>query len=372
MLVRNGRIEAVVGARERRSARTASSTCAAQLLAPGFIDAQVNGGGGVLFNDDPERRHHRGDRRGASALRHHRLPAHADQRRPRRGRARHRRGARRHRARRARRARHPHRRALPQRRAARRPRPEQAARARWRGRRTTQRAARRRHHGHAGAGAHHAGDHPRARAMPASSFPPDTPMRLSTSCSRRSRAGLRGFTHLFNAMSPLGSREPGAVGAALADADSWCGLIVDGHHVHPEVMKLALRAKRHERFMLVTDAMPSVGAAVKAFVLKGKSITVADNSWSTKRAGSPAPISTWRAPYATQSACWAWSSPTRCAWPAPIRRSSCAARCRAHRAGSARQLRAARRGPAGTRHLDRRTPRGRVKRRVPLRQWPAA
>lgn len=91
------------------------------------------------------------------------------------------------------------------------------------------------------------------------------------------RAGLRGFTHLFNAMSPLGSREPGAVGAALADESSWCGLIVDGHHVHPEVMKLALRAKRHERFMLVSDAMPTVGAPVKTFVLNGRSITAADN-----------------------------------------------------------------------------------------------
>jgi N-acetylglucosamine-6-phosphate deacetylase len=89
-------------------------------------------------------------------------------------------------------------------------------------------------------------------------------------------AGLRGFTHLFNAMSPLGSREPGAVGAALANESSWCGLIVDGHHVHPEVMKLALRAKRHERFMLVSDAMPSVGAAMTSFVLNGRSIKVAD------------------------------------------------------------------------------------------------
>jgi N-acetylglucosamine-6-phosphate deacetylase len=89
-------------------------------------------------------------------------------------------------------------------------------------------------------------------------------------------AGLRGFTHLFNALSPLGSREPGAVGAALANESSWCGLIVDGHHVHPEVMKLALRAKRHERFMLVSDAMPSVGAAMKSFVLNGRPIKVAD------------------------------------------------------------------------------------------------
>ena len=91
------------------------------------------------------------------------------------------------------------------------------------------------------------------------------------------RAGLRGFTHLFNAMSPLGSREPGAVGAALADESSWCGLIVDGHHVHPEVMKLALRAKRHERFMLVSDAMPTVGAPVKQFELNGRCITANGN-----------------------------------------------------------------------------------------------
>ena len=66
-----------------------------QLLLPGFIDAQVNGGGGVLFNDAPTRRVHPRHRRGAPPLRHHRLPADADQRRPRHRRARHRRGARR-------------------------------------------------------------------------------------------------------------------------------------------------------------------------------------------------------------------------------------------------------------------------------------
>jgi N-acetylglucosamine-6-phosphate deacetylase len=87
-------------------------------------------------------------------------------------------------------------------------------------------------------------------------------------------AGLRGFTHLFNAMSPLTSREPGAVGAALAAEQAWCGLIVDGHHVHPEVMKLALRAKRHDRFMLVTDAMPSVGSDLTSFRIQGRLIRV--------------------------------------------------------------------------------------------------
>jgi N-acetylglucosamine-6-phosphate deacetylase len=87
-------------------------------------------------------------------------------------------------------------------------------------------------------------------------------------------AGVRGFTHLFNAMSQLGNREPGAVGAALAHAECWAGIIVDGHHVHAEVLKIALRAKRRDRFMLVSDAMPSVGAAVKEFRIQGRLITV--------------------------------------------------------------------------------------------------
>ena len=87
-------------------------------------------------------------------------------------------------------------------------------------------------------------------------------------------AGVRGFTHLFNAMSQLTSREPGAVGAALANPDSWIGIIVDGHHVHPEVLKIALRAKRRDRFMLVSDAMPSVGAEVNEFRIQGRLITI--------------------------------------------------------------------------------------------------
>jgi N-acetylglucosamine-6-phosphate deacetylase len=88
--------------------------------------------------------------------------------------------------------------------------------------------------------------------------------------------GLSGFTHLFNAMAPLTSREPGVVGAALEDQGSWCSIILDGHHVDPVVLRVALRCKPHERFILVTDAMPSVGSDATSFVLQGKAIAVKD------------------------------------------------------------------------------------------------
>jgi N-acetylglucosamine-6-phosphate deacetylase len=88
-------------------------------------------------------------------------------------------------------------------------------------------------------------------------------------------AGLSGFTHLFNAMSPLHHRAPGAVGAAF-DSDSYCGLIVDDVHLHPAVVRLAIKAKGIERIMLVTDAMPSVGTDDSEFTLQGKRIAVKD------------------------------------------------------------------------------------------------
>ena len=88
--------------------------------------------------------------------------------------------------------------------------------------------------------------------------------------------GLTGFTHLFNAMSPLTSREPGAVGAALESLTAWCGIIVDGRHVDPTTLKLALRTRPLDRFMLVTDAMPTVGMRDKSFNLQGRHIRVVD------------------------------------------------------------------------------------------------
>jgi N-acetylglucosamine-6-phosphate deacetylase len=86
--------------------------------------------------------------------------------------------------------------------------------------------------------------------------------------------GLTGFTHLFNAMRPLASREPGPITAALEDPAAWFGMIVDGIHVDPAVLRLALRGLAQP--MLVTDAMPPVGGGGSAFRLYGDEITVRD------------------------------------------------------------------------------------------------
>ena len=88
------------------------------------------------------------------------------------------------------------------------------------------------------------------------------------------KAGVTGFTHLFNAMSPMTHRAPGVVGAALEDQQAWCGLIADGRHVDWAVLRVALNARPIDRFMLVTDAMPTVGSAQKTFILNGKRIHV--------------------------------------------------------------------------------------------------
>ncbi|MBD9434590.1 N-acetylglucosamine-6-phosphate deacetylase [Pseudoxanthomonas sp. PXM03] len=89
-------------------------------------------------------------------------------------------------------------------------------------------------------------------------------------------AGISGFTHLYNAMSPLQGREPGAVGAALEDDGCWCGVIVDGVHVHPASLRVALAAKPRGKVFLVTDAMPPVGADDPSYVLYGETITAID------------------------------------------------------------------------------------------------
>ena len=86
--------------------------------------------------------------------------------------------------------------------------------------------------------------------------------------------GLTGFTHLFNAMRPLASREPGPIAAALESPGTWFGMIVDGLHVDPAMLRLALRGE--SRPMLVTDAMPPVGGTRSRFALYGEEITAKD------------------------------------------------------------------------------------------------
>jgi N-acetylglucosamine-6-phosphate deacetylase len=86
-------------------------------------------------------------------------------------------------------------------------------------------------------------------------------------------AGARGVTHLFNAMSQLGHRSPGLVGAAIDHPAAWCGIIADGHHVDPRALRIALRAKRGEgRLFFVTDAMSLVGSDKDTFTLNGRTV----------------------------------------------------------------------------------------------------
>jgi len=91
-------------------------------------------------------------------------------------------------------------------------------------------------------------------------------------CVAAERAGLSGYTHLFNAMTPFSSREPGVVGAAVASRNTVFGIIADGHHVHPVSVQLACKAKKTGGAILVTDAMPTVGSDETGFDLNGERI----------------------------------------------------------------------------------------------------
>ena len=94
--------------------------------------------------------------------------------------------------------------------------------------------------------------------------------------------GATGITHLFNAMPPLSAREPGIVGAALAENRLTAGLIVDGIHVDPIAVRAAFAAKGCERIALVTDAMPTVGASQDRFELVGRTIKLTNGRLTTE------------------------------------------------------------------------------------------
>jgi N-acetylglucosamine-6-phosphate deacetylase len=93
--------------------------------------------------------------------------------------------------------------------------------------------------------------------------------------------GATGVTHLFNAMPPFSARDPGIVGAALAERRLTAGLIVDGIHVDPVSVRAAFTAKGADRIALVTDAMPTVGTSLDRFELMGRTITLVDGRLTT-------------------------------------------------------------------------------------------
>jgi N-acetylglucosamine-6-phosphate deacetylase len=82
---------------------------------------------------------------------------------------------------------------------------------------------------------------------------------------------IRGVTHIFNAMNPLAARDPGLAAAALL-SDAFTGVIVDGVHVHPAMLKLLLAMKEPERVMLVSDSMSVAGTDAAEFMLQGRRI----------------------------------------------------------------------------------------------------
>lgn len=90
-------------------------------------------------------------------------------------------------------------------------------------------------------------------------------------------AGARGVTHLFNAMRGLDHRAPGLAAAALTVPGAWGGIIADGHHVDPRMLRLALAAKRGPgRLFLVSDAMAPVGGPATGFALHGRAVRQVD------------------------------------------------------------------------------------------------
>lgn len=86
------------------------------------------------------------------------------------------------------------------------------------------------------------------------------------------KEGLSGFTHLYNAMRPTTGREPGVVGAALDTPNTWCGIIIDTYHVHAASARVAYAAKPKGKVYLVTDAMSTVGSREKSFQIYGETI----------------------------------------------------------------------------------------------------
>jgi N-acetylglucosamine-6-phosphate deacetylase len=95
------------------------------------------------------------------------------------------------------------------------------------------------------------------------------------------RPPVRGITHIFNAMPPAGARAPGLVAAGLL-GDVFAGVIMDGIHVHPAMLRLLLAAKPVERVMLVSDSMSVAGTGATEFMLQGRRIVRRDGRLTTE------------------------------------------------------------------------------------------
>jgi len=95
-----------------------------------------------------------------------------------------------------------------------------------------------------------------------------------STCMKYFDAGASCVTHLYNAMSQLGSREPGLVGAAITNSSCFAGIIADGVHVHEGAIKTAWMGKNkmHDRIFLVTDAMAVAGTTRNSFKLQNRTI----------------------------------------------------------------------------------------------------
>ena len=135
------------------------------------------------------------------------------------------------------------------------------------------------------------------------------------------RRGLRGFTHLYNAMPPLAGRDPSVVGAALDSDETWCGIIVDGHHVSDASLRIAIAAKGTDHMMLVTDAMSVTGTDMTGFDLHGRTIFRQDGRLATED-GTLAGSDLDMAGAVRNAVRASWNSAARgaCAWPRLIPR----------------------------------------------------
>jgi N-acetylglucosamine-6-phosphate deacetylase len=88
--------------------------------------------------------------------------------------------------------------------------------------------------------------------------------------------GARQATHVFNGMPPLSHREPGVLSTVLSDERVYVEVIVDGIHVHPQIVALLLKALGPERMVLVSDAMRAAGLGDGVYALGDQDVVVRD------------------------------------------------------------------------------------------------